>query len=58
MQSTMKTSENNSKNNGEIKTSEETVMKNPKRFSWKKQKFFKPEFKKFYFIRYKKHFKS
>ena len=29
----MKTSENNSKNNGEIKTSEETVMKNPKGFS-------------------------
>ena len=29
----MKTSENNSKNNGEIKTSEETVMKNPMGFS-------------------------
>ena len=48
----MKTPESNSKINGEMKTYEETVMKNPKGFSWKKQEFFKLGVEKYRFLKY------
>ena len=58
MQPAMETSENSRKINDKTKTSEETVMKNSKEFSLKKQDFFKPAAEKSHFLKHKKIFKS
>ena len=58
MQSAIKTPENNSKSDGETKTSEETVMKTLRGSPKKTQEFLKLGAKKFHFLKNKKHFSS